>query len=76
MKNLKQIICIISFASAILIGFIALFLPPEGIIDASVLWFVAQLLCFVATLLGANLSIDFLNRKVDTSVKTKEKVTD
>ena len=39
-----------SMISAIIIGFIAMFIPPHGIIDASVLWFTAQLLVFAATL--------------------------
>lgn len=46
-----------SFLASITIGFIALFLPPIGLIDQSVLWFTAQLLCFTATLLGLHLAI-------------------
>jgi len=34
---IKAIISIISFIAAIVIGFIALFIPPEGTIDSSVL---------------------------------------
>ena len=37
---------------AIVISFIALFMPPPGIIDASVLWIVAQALLFAASVLG------------------------
>lgn len=55
--NIKSIISIISFLSAIVIGFIALFLPPEGVIDSSVLWFTSQLLVFVASLLGIDLQL-------------------
>ena len=43
--------------SAVVIGFIALFLPPHGIIDSSVLWFTSQLLIFTATLLGIDLNL-------------------
>lgn len=42
----------ISFISAIIIGFICIFIPPHGIIDSSVLWFIAQLLIFTSTIIG------------------------
>lgn len=64
-ETIKSYISIASFVASVIIGFIALFLPPTGIIDASVLWFVAQLLCFTAGILGINLSIDGLKRKVE-----------
>lgn len=35
---------------AIIISFVALFLPPQGIIDSSVLWLIAQALIFVSSL--------------------------
>jgi len=65
-KTLKSLISIISFLAAIAIGFIALFIPPTGIIDASVLWFTAQLLVFTSGLLGIDISIDNLKKKADT----------
>jgi len=65
-NKIKQLISIISFLAAIVIGFIALFIPPTGIIDASVLWFTAQLLVFTSGLLGIDISIDSLKRKADT----------
>ena len=52
MKKLKIIFAIISFISAIVIGFWAMFLPPPGVIDSSVLWFIAQLLVFTSTIIG------------------------
>ena len=60
MKNekLKFILSIISFASSLIVGFMALFIPPTGIIDASVLWWIAQLLVFTSGLIGINLTID------------------
>lgn len=64
MKNIKPYISIASFISSIVIGFIALFLPPMGIIDSSVLWFTAQLLCFTSGLLGINFNIDNLKQTV------------
>lgn len=47
----KLVMSYISFISAIIIGFICVFIPPKGIIDTSVLWFVAQLLTFTASIL-------------------------
>lgn len=52
MKRSKVIIAYICLVAAIIIGFIALFIPPQGIIDSSVLWFSAQLLLFTASILG------------------------
>ena len=55
MKN--KYYSLIAFISAIVIGFIALFLPPSGVIHTSVLWFVAQLLVFVSNILGFNFNV-------------------
>ena len=71
-KTLKQIISIIAFLSAIVIGFIALFIPPTGVIDASVLWFIAQLLVFVSGLLGINFSIDNIKQVAQVVGKKKD----
>lgn len=60
---LKNSLALISFISAIVIGFVALFLPPQGIIDTSVLWFVAQLLVFTSNILGFNFRV-FKSNKV------------
>lgn len=62
MKKFKMIISVISFLSAIVIGFIAIFIPPEGIIDSSILWFSAQLLVFTSTILGFDYHV-FTSRK-------------
>lgn len=53
----KKAIAVLSFVSAIVIGFIALFLPPEGVIDSSVLWFIAQLLVFTSNIFGFNFNV-------------------
>ena len=58
--KLKAILSVLAFLTAMVIGFIALFVPPEGIIDSTVLWFTAQMLLFVSGLLGVNLSLDNL----------------
>lgn len=56
MKNYLAIACTIS---AIIIGFIALFIPPHGVIDSSVLWFTAQMLLFVSAMLGVDLHLPY-----------------
>lgn len=66
MKKSKEIIAWISFVSSIIIGFLALFLPPIGIIDKSVLWFIAQMLLFSANILGINYNV-FNTDKVSQS---------
>ena len=62
--KLKKAIAVISFLAAIVIGFIALFLPPQGIIDTSVLWFIAQLLVFTSNIFGFNFNVFNPNKDV------------
>ena len=66
MVTLKRWVAMISFFAAIIIGVIALFLPPSGVIDDSVLWFTAQLLVFTANIFGFNLDV-FKSNKVNKS---------
>lgn len=54
MKKIKKIFSVISFLTAIVIGFLAMYLPPTGIIDNSILWFIAQLLLFTSTIIGVD----------------------
>lgn len=56
--NIKKVLSMLSFFAAVVIGFIALLVPPPGIIDQSVLWFTAQLLVFCSGLLGIDLNIN------------------
>lgn len=65
-KKLKYALSIAAFVAAVVIGFIALFIPPQGVIDASVLWFTAQLLVFVSGILGFNLDYDFQKKRAKT----------
>lgn len=60
---MKSGISILAFIVAIVIGFIALFIPPQGIIDSSVLWWTSQLLLLCATFLGVDLKISDLRHK-------------
>lgn len=65
LKN-RYIYSFVSFISSIVVGFFAMFLPPEGVIDNSVLWFVAQLLLFTSSILGINYHV-FESNKVSKS---------
>ena len=58
MKNIKKIAAIIAFLCSIIVGFIALYIPPQGVIHDSVLWWVAQLLSFTASVLGITFDIN------------------
>lgn len=60
---IKSTLSIIAFVAGVIIGFIALFLPPQGIIDSSVLWFTAQMMVMGATLLGIDLKMSDLRNK-------------
>jgi len=51
-------IAIVAFAWALVISVVALFLPPQGEIDQSVLILVAQLLVLSATMLGVDSYVD------------------
>lgn len=53
-KNFVSIGC---FVAACIIAVIAMFCPPLGIIDSSVLWFTAQLLVLCSTIIGVNFNI-------------------
>jgi len=51
-------IAIAAFVWALVLSVVALFLPPQGEIDQSVLILVAQLLVLSATMLGVDSYID------------------
>lgn len=72
-ENVKAIISILAFLAAVVIGFIALFIPPGGVIDPSVLWFTAQLLVFTSGLLGINMNIDFLKKTASSHKENPDK---
>lgn len=55
--RVKNIISIMCMVAAIVIAFVALYCPPVGVIDTSVLWFTAQLMVFVASIIGIKLVI-------------------
>lgn len=63
--NIRKIVGLSAFVSSVIIGFIAIFMPPQGEIDNSVLWFTGQLLVFTASLLGVDLNIGHFSTKKD-----------
>lgn len=50
--NIKLIIAFAAFLVAAFLAIASLFIPPEGIIDSSALWAVAQFLVMCCTILG------------------------
>ena len=73
-ENTKVGLAIACTISAVVIGFIAIFIPPHGIIDSSVLWFTSQLLIFTATLLGIDMNLGrWGSTKTNNDNNTKEK---
>lgn len=66
----KNIIAVVAVFAAIAIAFVALFIPPSGIIDTSVLWYIAQSLLFSAGIIGINFKVlDVFKSPKDTSKK-------
>lgn len=57
----------ISLAWAFAMSVAGLILPPLGVIDGSVLILIAQILVFVASILGLRIKIDSQNGKFEAS---------
>lgn len=57
----------ISLAWAFAMSVAGLIIPPLGVIDGSVLILIAQILVFVASLLGLRIKIDAKNGKAETT---------
>lgn len=53
----KPLLAIGAFLVASFIAIAALFIPPEGIIDTSALWCVAQFLVMCCTILGIDVTL-------------------
>ena len=51
---MKRKIALLSFCSAVAFAAAGLIIPPQGVIDSTVLMLVAQLLVLCATLLGVD----------------------
>ena len=66
---MKRRLAFLSWGAAVLFGAAALFLPPQGEIDHTVLLLCAQFLIFAATLLGVDGYFD----KIQTLLNTKKR---
>lgn len=61
---MEKVCAIISLVAALILSFVALFLPPRGVIDSSACMLIAQLLIYSASIMGVRLCIlDFLKAK-------------
>lgn len=54
---MKQFLALVAFLSSVAFGVIAVNTPPYAVIDSSVLWFIAQMLLFTASLIGIDIKI-------------------
>lgn len=57
---MRKVLSLLSFVAALVFGVIAMFTPPYAVIDSSVLWFIAQMLVFCASLIGIDFKISDL----------------
>jgi len=62
MSRIKHLIAIASFVVAVIMSFVALLLPPPGVIDQSVLLLIAQFLILTATLLGVSSYVESIKK--------------
>lgn len=62
-ENLKLVLAFLAFVVAAAIAILSLFIPPEGVIDSSALWGIAQFLVMCCTILGIDAELEkFLAR--------------
>ena len=64
--NAKELIAFFLSVVAAALGTVALILPPQGVIDNSVLILIGQILLFIATLLGVDGALDRFARRHGT----------
>lgn len=60
---MKKVISVVLVVFAIAFAVAGFFVPPTGVIDASVLWFIAQCFLYSATLLGIDIEYIKLFKK-------------
>ncbi len=61
--NVKLLLAAMAFVVAAAIAILSLFIPPEGCIDSSALWGIAQFLVMCCTILGIDAELEkFLAR--------------
>lgn len=63
--NVKLIIAFAAFLVAAFLAIASLFIPPEGMIDSSALWAVAQFLVMCCTILGIDVEFKKFIAKVN-----------
>lgn len=60
----KNFLAVAAFIVATIIALASLTIPPEGVIDSSALWAIAQFLVMVCTLLGIDATLQkFMAKK-------------
>lgn len=68
----KEILAAVSLFSAIAFGALGSFVAPQGIIDSSMLYLIAQFLVFSATLLGFGDTVHKI-QKIAKEIKEEKK---
>lgn len=75
-ENIKFAASIVLLALGVIIVFVSLFLPPTGVIDASVLTLIGENFCFVGAVWGigqyANVQIAKIERFGERQTKREE----
>lgn len=59
----KSVIAVVCVVAAIGFGIAGFYAPPVGVISSSVLWFIAQMLVYSATMLGIDVELVKLLKK-------------
>lgn len=70
-ENVKLLLAFLAFVVAAAIAILSLFIPPEGIIDSSALWGIAQFLVMCCTILGIDAELDKFLEKIKHNEKPK-----
>jgi hypothetical protein len=75
-ENIKFAASIVLLALGVIIVFVSLFLPPKGVIDASVLTLIGENFCFVGAVWGigqyAKVQIAKIEQFGDRQIKREE----
>ena len=66
---IQYIICIVCIVGAMIMSYIALYMPPSGEISQSVLWLIAQVLVFCGSIMGIGSLHNIQTKKIDAKIK-------
>lgn len=69
-ENLKLLIALAAFIVAAFIAIASLFIPPNGEIDSSALWAIAQFLVMCCTVLGIDAEFEKFLHKIRSCEKS------